>query len=71
MLKNLLKRFSRPPETILFEGVKLTKRGKNYFGLCPFHEETKPSFSINLKKGIYYCFGCGKGGLLEEIKNEC
>ena len=43
--------------------VRLTKRsGSNMFGLCPFHTEKTPSFSVNADKQIYYCFGCGKGG---------
>ncbi|MDR1328721.1 MAG: DNA primase [Oscillospiraceae bacterium] len=43
--------------------VKLTKRvGSNEYGLCPFHSEKTPSFSINREKQIYYCFGCGRGG---------
>ncbi len=43
--------------------VSLTKRsGNNLFGLCPFHSEKTPSFSVNREKQIYHCFGCGKGG---------
>ena len=43
--------------------VRLTKRsGANLFGLCPFHSEKTPSFSVNRDKQIYHCFGCGKGG---------
>ena len=44
------------------EYVNLKKRGRNFFGLCPFHDEKTPSFSINMDKQIYKCFGCGKGG---------
>jgi len=54
--------------------VRLTKRGgSNLFGLCPFHSEKTPSFSVNSEKQIYHCFGCGKGGgvigFIMEIEN--
>jgi len=42
--------------------VKLKKKGRNWFGLCPFHNEKTPSFSVNRERGMYYCFGCGAGG---------
>ena len=42
--------------------VKLTKKGSTYFGLCPFHNEKSPSFSVTPAKQMYYCFGCGQGG---------
>ncbi|MDR3326500.1 MAG: DNA primase [Rhodospirillaceae bacterium] len=42
--------------------VRLIKRGRNYLGLCPFHNEKTPSFTINEDRGFYYCFGCGAKG---------
>ncbi len=42
--------------------VQLKRRGKNHFGLCPFHQEKTSSFSVNVDKQIYHCFGCGVGG---------
>ena len=42
--------------------VKLKRRGSNYLGLCPFHNEKSPSFTVSPSKEIYKCFGCGKSG---------
>ena len=42
--------------------VRLRKAGRNFTGLCPFHREKTPSFNVNPERGIYKCFGCGKGG---------
>lgn len=42
--------------------VRLQKKGSSYFGLCPFHNEKSPSFSVSRNKQMYYCFGCGAGG---------
>ena len=47
---------------IISESVVLKKTGKNYQGLCPFHSEKTPSFSVNPSRQIFYCFGCGTGG---------
>src|ERR1035437_4196382 len=53
--------------------VHLRKRGKNYIGLCPFHQEKTASFTVSDDKQIYHCFGCGAGGnvfkFLMEFKN--
>src|ERR1051325_3229167 len=47
---------------VISEFVKLKKRGANYLGLCPFHNEKTPSFTVSPSKEIYKCFGCGKSG---------
>ena len=47
---------------LISEYVPLKKQGKNYTGLCPFHEEKKPSFSVSPQRQIFHCFGCGMGG---------
>jgi len=47
---------------VVSEYVQLEKRGKDFFGLCPFHREKTPSFTVIPNKEIYYCFGCNKGG---------
>ena len=53
--------------------VRLQKKGANYFGLCPFHNEKSPSFSVSPGKQMYYCFGCGAGGnvytFIQEYEN--
>lgn len=48
--------------SIISEYTSLTQRGSNYVGLCPFHHEKTPSFSVSGEKQMYYCFGCGAGG---------
>ena len=47
---------------IISEEIVLKKKGGNYWGLCPFHGEKTPSFSVNAERGIFKCFGCGVGG---------
>ncbi|MBQ2250541.1 MAG: DNA primase, partial [Lachnospiraceae bacterium] len=47
---------------VISQYVNLKKKGANYFGLCPFHNEKSPSFSVSPGKQMYYCFGCGAGG---------
>lgn len=49
-------------EEVVGDFVSLKKRGVNYIGLCPFHVEKTPSFTVSPAKGFYHCFGCGKGG---------
>ena len=49
-------------EEVVGDYVKLTRRGANLLGLCPFHNERTPSFTVSPVKGIYKCFGCAKGG---------
>jgi len=47
---------------LVSEYLTLKKKGKNFLGLCPFHQEKTPSFSVSPEKGVYHCFGCAKGG---------
>lgn len=47
---------------VISDYMQLTKRGRNWFGLCPFHGEQTPSFSVSQEKQIFHCFGCGAGG---------
>jgi len=62
-----------PIEDVVGQYVALTRKGSNLFGLCPFHGEKTASFSVKPDKGIYYCFGCHKGGgavnFIMEIEN--
>ncbi|MFC4651777.1 DNA primase [Lactococcus nasutitermitis] len=55
---------------VISQYVTLSKNGKNYLGLCPFHGEKTPSFNVNAEKGFYHCFGCGKSGdVIEFLKD--
>ena len=59
---------------VISQYVKLQRKGSSYFGLCPFHNEKSPSFSVSPGKQMYYCFGCGAGfcrafGILEFLLN--
>ncbi|MEL7314086.1 MAG: CHC2 zinc finger domain-containing protein, partial [Cyanobacteria bacterium J06559_3] len=47
---------------VVSERVVLKKQGKDFVGLCPFHEDKSPSFSVSPSKQFYYCFSCGAGG---------
>ena len=47
---------------LVSEYVTLKKAGRNYLGLCPFHQEKTPSFTVSPEKQMFYCFGCGEGG---------
>ncbi len=48
--------------SVIAKKIKLKKKGKDFLGLCPFHQEKTPSFTVSDAKGLYYCFGCGAGG---------
>lgn len=48
--------------TVIGDFVRLERRGSRYLGLCPFHGEKTPSFNVDKEKGLFYCFGCQKGG---------
>ena len=47
---------------VVADYVRLKRRGSNFVGLCPFHDEKTPSFNVNPERAIYKCFGCGEGG---------
>jgi len=62
--EELLEKIQRTSDIVdvISEYVQLKKQGRNYFGLCPFHGEKSPSFSVSADKQIFHCFGCGAGG---------
>lgn len=55
---------------LISQYVALSRTGKNYIGLCPFHGEKTPSFNVNAEKGFYHCFGCGRSGDAIEFLKE-
>ena len=55
-------RLRLPPSQVVGRKVKLVRRGREHSGLCPFHKEKTPSFTVNDDKGFYHCFGCGAHG---------
>jgi DNA primase len=57
-----IKRRNDLAEVVAEHGIELKRRGRSYFGLCPFHEEKTGSFSVSREAGLFHCFGCGAGG---------
>ena len=57
-------RISNDIISVVGEYIQLKRKGKGFFGLCPFHSEKTPSFHVDPVKQLYYCFGCGNGGVL-------
>ncbi len=55
-------RIRLPLVQVVGKRVRLSKRGQEYTGLCPFHNEKTPSFTVNEEKGFFHCFGCGVHG---------
>ncbi|NUO84288.1 DNA primase, partial [candidate division KSB1 bacterium] len=55
-------RYATDIVSVVSDYVTLKKSGRNFVGLCPFHAEKTPSFSVNAEKQIFHCFGCGVGG---------
>lgn len=49
-------------EVVREQGIALKRRGRTYFGLCPFHPEQTASFAVSRTAGLFHCFGCGAGG---------
>jgi DNA primase len=57
-----IKRRNDLAEVVTEHGIELKKRGRTFFGLCPFHEEKTASFGVSREAGLFHCFGCGAGG---------
>jgi DNA primase len=57
-----LKRRNDLAEIVIEHGIELKKRGRAYYGLCPFHQEKTASFAVSREAGLFHCFGCGAGG---------
>ena len=57
-------------EEVVSEYVRLKQKGKRFWGLCPFHNEKTPSFSVNVESQLYYCYGCHKGGTVIQFVME-
>ena len=55
---------------VVSQKVKLTRKGREHLGLCPFHNEKTPSFTVNEAKGFYHCFGCGAHGDIVKFEME-
>ena len=55
---------------LISEVTKVKKSGRSYMAVCPFHEEKTPSMSVDRARGLYHCFGCGKGGDVFEFVKE-
>lgn len=57
-----IKRGNDLAEVVREQGIALRRRGRTYFGLCPFHAERTASFAVSRAAGLFHCFGCGAGG---------
>ncbi len=55
---------------LVSEVTKVKKSGRSYMAVCPFHQEKTPSMSLDRARGLYHCFGCGKGGDVFEFVKE-
>ena len=62
LVKEAIDRINDEIVELISHFIELKQHGRNYQGCCPFHNEKTPSFNVSPAKGIYKCFGCGKGG---------